>query len=103
MPRHRPVPTRETNRRKKAATPPQSPAAAERVPRRSTGATASRAAYRRAPLAGLRVFVAVAEHKSFTRGGGVLGGTASGARTAVQALGEHLRVPLLRRHGPPVW
>src|SRR5205809_1054351 len=33
MPRHRPVPTRETNRRKKAATPPQSPAAAERVPR----------------------------------------------------------------------
>src|SRR6266480_2760011 len=102
MPRHRPVPTRETSRRKKAATPPQSPAAADRVPRRSSAGTAPRAAYRRAPLASLRVFVAVAEHRSFTRGADALGVTASAASMQVQALEEYLRVPLLRRNGRQV-
>ena len=96
------MPTRDTNRRKKAATPPRSPAAADRVSRRSSAGTAPRAAYRRAPLASLRVFVAVAEHKSFTRGADALGVTASAASMQVQALEDYLRVPLLRRNGRQV-
>ncbi len=61
--------------------------------------TSSRAAYRRAPLASLRVFVAVAEHKSFTRGADALGLTTSAASMQVQALEEYLRVPLFSRDG----
>jgi LysR family glycine cleavage system transcriptional activator len=70
--------------------------------RRSTAGTAARAAYRRAPLASLRVFVAVAEHRSFTRGADALGVTASAASMQVQALEEYLHVPLFRRNGRQV-
>jgi LysR family glycine cleavage system transcriptional activator len=58
-----------------------------------------RTAYRRAPLASLRVFVAVADHKSFTRGADALGISTSAASLQVQALEDYLRVPLLRRNG----
>jgi len=71
----------------------------DRDPRRSTARTAFRAAYRRAPLASLRVFVAVAQHRSFTRGAAALGLTTSAASMQVQALEEYLRVPLFRRNG----
>jgi LysR family transcriptional regulator, glycine cleavage system transcriptional activator len=96
------VPTRETNRRKKATTPPRSAAAADRVFGRPSAVTSARAAYRRAPLASLRVFVAVAEHRSFTRGADALGVTASAASMQVQALEEYLRLPLFRRNGRQV-
>lgn len=90
----------KTNRRKKAPTPP-SITKGDRVAR-STAATAPRAAHRRAPLASMRVFVAVAEHRSFTRGADALGVTASAASMQVQALEEYLRVPLFRRNGRQV-
>jgi LysR family glycine cleavage system transcriptional activator len=48
------------------------------------------------------VFVAVAEHKSFTRGASALGVTASAASMQVQALEEYLRLPLFRRNGRQV-
>jgi LysR family transcriptional regulator, glycine cleavage system transcriptional activator len=96
------MPKRETQRRKKDATPPQSTASAGRVSQRPAAATTPRAAYRRAPLASLRVFVAVAEHKSFTRGADALGLTTSAASMQVQALEEYLRVPLFRRNGRQV-
>src|ERR1700689_3914485 len=48
------------------------------------------------------VFVAVAEHKSFTRGADALGVTASAASMQVQALEDYLRVPLFRRNGRQV-
>ena len=60
------------------------------------------AAYRRAPLASLRVFVAVAEHKSFTRGADALGVSPAAASMQVQALEDYLRVPLFRRDGRQV-
>jgi LysR family glycine cleavage system transcriptional activator len=73
------MPTRETHRPKKGTTP--------------------RAAYRRAPLASLRIFVAVADHKSFTRGADALGLTTGAASLQVKALEEYLRIPLFRRNG----
>jgi hypothetical protein len=69
------------------------------LPERSGARSPSRAAYRRAPLASLRVFVAVADHKSFTRGAHALGISTSAASLQVQALEEYLRVPPLRRNG----
>jgi len=96
------VPIRATNRGKKGATPPEPTPGARRAPRRTTAPSAPRTAYRRAPLASLRVFVAVAEHKSFTRGADALGVTASAASMQVQALEEYLRVPLFRRNGRQV-
>jgi LysR family transcriptional regulator, glycine cleavage system transcriptional activator len=48
------------------------------------------------------VFVAVAEHKSFTRGADALGLTTSAASMQVQALEEYLQVPLFRRNGRQV-
>jgi LysR family transcriptional regulator, glycine cleavage system transcriptional activator len=45
------------------------------------------------------VFVAVAQHRSFTRGAAALGLTTSAASMQVQALEEYLRVPLFRRNG----
>ena len=96
------MPTRETPRRKKGATTPPSTVSASRVSQRSPAATTPRAAYRRAPLASLRVFVAVAEHKSFTRGADALGLTTSAASMQVQALEEYLRIPLFRRNGRQV-
>lgn len=83
---------RETRRRKRAT--PQSTGSADRV--------ASRTAYRRAPLGSLRVFIAVAQHKSFTRGADALGLTTSAASMQVQALEEYLRLPLFRRNGRQV-
>jgi LysR family transcriptional regulator, glycine cleavage system transcriptional activator len=71
----------------------------DQLPKRSNVRTPSRTAYRRAPLASLRVFVAVADHKSFTRGADALGITTSAASLQVQALEEYLRVPVLRRNG----
>jgi LysR family glycine cleavage system transcriptional activator len=50
----------------------------------------------------LRVFVAVAEHRSFTRGADALGLTTSAASMQVQALEEYLRIPLFRRNGRQV-
>jgi LysR family glycine cleavage system transcriptional activator len=48
------------------------------------------------------VFVAVAEHRSFTRGASALGVTASAASMQVQALEDYLRLPLFRRNGRQV-
>jgi LysR family glycine cleavage system transcriptional activator len=92
----------KTHQRKKGVTPPQSIARTRRVSQRSPAPTASRAAYRRAPLGSLRVFVAVAEHKSFTRGADSLGLSTSAASMQVQALEEYLRIPLFRRNGRQV-
>ena len=76
-------------RLRRAARPP----AARRLPG---------AAIRRLPLSSLRVFVAVAEHLSFTRAADALGVTTSAASMQVQALEEYLRVALFRRHGRQV-
>jgi LysR family transcriptional regulator, glycine cleavage system transcriptional activator len=79
---------------------------AETRPRRAARPPAARrlpgAAIRRLPLSSLRVFVAVAEHLSFTRAADALGVTTSAASMQVQALEEYLRVPLFRRHGRQV-
>jgi LysR family glycine cleavage system transcriptional activator len=79
---------------------------AETRPRRAARPPAARrlpgAAVRRLPLSSLRVFVAVAEHLSFTRAADALGVTTSAASMQVQALEEYLRVPLFRRHGRQV-
>jgi len=75
-------------------------------PRRAGRPPAARrlpgAAIRRLPLSSLRVFVAVAEHLSFTRAADALGVTTSAASMQIQALEEYLRVPLFRRHGRQV-
>lgn len=68
----------------------------------ATAGRASRTVYRRAPLASLRVFVAVAEYRSFTRGAEALGLTTSAASMQVQSLEDYLRVPLFRRNGRQV-
>ncbi|HUO78637.1 MAG TPA: transcriptional regulator GcvA [Steroidobacteraceae bacterium] len=60
------------------------------------------AAIRRLPLGSLRVFVAVAEHLSFTRAADALGVTTSAASMQVQALEDYLRVALFRRQGRQV-
>lgn len=90
------MPKRETRRRTKTAGTRRTTKAAAPVSRNP------RAAYRRAPLASLRIFVAVAEHKSFTRGADALGLTTSAASMQVQALEDYLRVPLFRRNGRQV-
>src|SRR5690349_9209442 len=96
------MPARDTNRRAKKPSPPRSKTGAARSSQRSSSAATPRAAYRRAPLASLRIFVAVAEHQSFTRGADSLGLTVSAASMQVQALEEYLRVPLFRRNGRQV-
>jgi LysR family transcriptional regulator, glycine cleavage system transcriptional activator len=48
------------------------------------------------------VFIAVAEHRSFTRAADALGVTVSAASMQVQALEDYLRVPLFRRDGRQV-
>jgi LysR family transcriptional regulator, glycine cleavage system transcriptional activator len=63
---------------------------------------AARAAYRRAPLASLRVFVAVSEHCSFTRAADTLGMTTSAVSVHMQALEDYLRTPVFRRDGRQV-
>src|SRR3569833_84190 len=82
--------------------PPQSTASAGRTAQRSPASATPRAAYRRVLLASLRVFVAVAEHRSFTRGADALGLTTSAASMQVQALEDYLRVPLISRNGRQV-
>ena len=59
-------------------------------------------AIRRLPLGSLRVFVAVAEHLSFTRAADALGVTTSAASMQIQALEEYLRLALFRRNGRQV-
>jgi LysR family transcriptional regulator, glycine cleavage system transcriptional activator len=95
------VPARD-NKRKNPASSSRSTGGLDWVSERLARPKASRAAYRRAPIASLRVFVAVAQHKSFTRGADALGLTASAASMQVQALEQYLRVPLLRRNGRQV-
>ena len=58
--------------------------------------------FRRLPLGSLRVFVAVAEHLSFTRAAEALGVSVSAASMQVQALEQHLGLPLFRRDGRSV-
>jgi LysR family glycine cleavage system transcriptional activator len=53
-------------------------------------------------LGSLRVFVAVAEHLSFTRAADALGVTASAASLQIRALEEYLSRPLFRRSGREV-
>jgi LysR family glycine cleavage system transcriptional activator len=89
-------------RRPKAESAARMATGIDLLPRRSNARTPSRTAYRRAPLASLRVFVAVADHQSFTRGAHALGITTSAASMQVQALEEYLRVPVLRRNGKRV-
>jgi len=73
--------------------PPRSP------PRRSRPQTPASGAIRRLPLGSLRVFVAVAEHLSFTRAADALGVTTSAVSMQIQSLEEYLRVALFRRDG----
>jgi LysR family glycine cleavage system transcriptional activator len=54
---------------------------------------------RRLPLGSMRVFVAVAEQLSFTRAAETLGVSVSAASMQVQALEQHLGLPLFRRDG----
>lgn len=96
------MPPRDTHRRTKKTSSPRSTASAGRASQRSSSPAAPRSGYRRAPLASLRVFVSVAEHKSFTRGADALGLTVSAASMQVQALEDYLRVPLFRRNGRQV-
>lgn len=56
-------------------------------------------AFRRLPLASLRVFVAVAEQLSFTRAAQNLGITAGAVSMQVRSLEEYLQSPLFLRRG----
>jgi LysR family transcriptional regulator, glycine cleavage system transcriptional activator len=57
---------------------------------------------RRLPLGSLRVFVAVAQHLSFTRAADALGVTASAVSVQIRTLEEYLARPLFRRNGHEV-
>jgi LysR family transcriptional regulator, glycine cleavage system transcriptional activator len=72
---------------------------ADRGPARRSSGKLAGSAYRRAPLTSLRVFVAVADHMSFTRGADALGLTTSAASMQIQSLEDYLGVALLRRNG----
>jgi LysR family glycine cleavage system transcriptional activator len=69
--------------------------------KRAAGKTRSLSAKgpRRLPLASLRVFVATAEHLSFSRAASTLGVTIGAVSMQVRALEEYLRAPLFRRRG----
>jgi len=54
---------------------------------------------RRLPLASLRVFVATAEHLSFSRAANSLGVSIGAVSMQIRALEEYLRAPLFRRRG----
>jgi LysR family glycine cleavage system transcriptional activator len=56
-------------------------------------------AFRRLPLSSLRVFVAVAEHLSFTRAANALGITAGAVSMQIRSLEEYLRATLFNRSG----
>lgn len=69
-------------------------------PRRPRGRRPTpRQSLRRLPLGSLRVFVAVAEHLSFTRAAASLGVTVSAASMQIQALEDYLGLSLFRRAG----
>ncbi|HEY3732134.1 MAG TPA: LysR substrate-binding domain-containing protein [Steroidobacteraceae bacterium] len=57
---------------------------------------------RRLPLGSLRVFIAVAQHLSFTRAADALGVSASAASLQIRSLEEYLSRPLFRRNGRQV-
>jgi LysR family glycine cleavage system transcriptional activator len=54
---------------------------------------------RRLPLASLRVFVATAEHLSFSRAANTLGVSIGAVSMQIRALEEYLSAPLFRRRG----
>jgi LysR family glycine cleavage system transcriptional activator len=88
------MPRRETSKEpKNKRAPPVRSRRADETPR---------PAFRRLPVASLRVFVAVAEHRSFTRAADALGVTPSAASMQVQALEDYLRLPVFRRNGRQV-
>jgi LysR family transcriptional regulator, glycine cleavage system transcriptional activator len=72
-------------------------AVAKRMSRRSVAKSAN--GFRRLPLGSLRVFVAAAEHLSFTQAAQVLGVTTGAVSMQIRALEEYLRTPLFRRRG----
>jgi LysR family glycine cleavage system transcriptional activator len=55
--------------------------------------------FRRAPIGGLRVFAAVAQHMSVSRAADALGVTASAVSMQLKSLEDYLQLPLLRRRG----
>jgi LysR family glycine cleavage system transcriptional activator len=65
--------------------------------RRMTAKTSN--GFRRLPLGSLRVFVAAAEHLSFTHAARVLGVTTGAVSMQIRVLEEYLRMPLFRRRG----
>jgi LysR family transcriptional regulator, glycine cleavage system transcriptional activator len=71
--------------------------AAKRFKRRSAPPSAN--GFRRLPLSSLRVFVAAAEHLSFTQAAQTLGVTTAAVSMQIRALEEYLRTPLFRRRG----
>src|SRR5579871_660080 len=78
---------------------PQRPGPTRTPARRSRPPAPAAGAIRRLPLGSLRVFVAVAEHLSFTRAADALGVTTSAVSMQIQSLEEYLRVALFRRDG----
>ena len=70
--------------------------------RRQRSSATAPPAIRRLPLGSLRVFVAVADHLSFTRAAAALGVTTSAASMQIQSLEEYLRIALFRRDGRQV-
>jgi LysR family glycine cleavage system transcriptional activator len=76
----------------------------KRVPARkgSRSGRMPQTSVRRLPLGSLRVFVAVAQHLSFTRAADALGVTASAVSVQIRTLEEYLAHPLFRRNGREV-
>jgi len=72
-------------------------AAAKRATRRNSGNRSN--GFRRLPLGSLRVFVAAAEHLSFTQAARTLGVTTGAVSMQIRVLEEYLRTPLFRRRG----
>jgi LysR family glycine cleavage system transcriptional activator len=70
--------------------------------KRSRSSQVPRPSIRRLPLGSLRVFVAVAQHLSFTRAADALGVTASAVSVQIRTLEEYLARPLFRRNGREV-
>lgn len=72
-------------------------AAAKRGARRSVAKASN--GFRRLPLGSLRVFVAAAEHLSFTQAARALGVTTGAVSMQIRVLEDYLRTPLFRRRG----
>jgi LysR family glycine cleavage system transcriptional activator len=71
------------------------------IAKRSNKKSARKAAsgFPRLPLASLRVFVAAAEHPSFSHAADALGVSAAAVSMQIRALEEYLRTPLFHRRG----